>query len=82
MEDVLRSFTLVKVSIKKKKKRSSITSENHAFKMLLKVTISKISVSFSLVAPMAISGNCRCVFGSHFLEIQTVRSDKCSEVKI
>ncbi len=27
---------------------------------------------FSLAAPMAISGNCRCVFGPQFPEIQTV----------
>ncbi len=34
--------------------------------------ILKISISLSLVAPMAISGNCRCVFGPHFPQTQTV----------
>ncbi len=32
----------------------------------LKVIISKIFISLSFAAPMAISGNCRCVFGLHF----------------
>jgi len=30
-----------------------------------------ISILFSLATPVAISSNCRCVFGSHFPEIQT-----------
>lgn len=34
----------------------------------LKVTISKISILTSLVTPVAVSSNCRCVFGPHFPE--------------
>lgn len=38
----------------------------HLYNSIFKVTILKISVLFSLAPPVAISGNFRCVFGSHF----------------
>ncbi len=39
------------------------------YRLHVKVIISKIVISFSLAAPIAINSNCRCVFGPHGIKL-------------